>query len=102
MKLLGLLALFHNWLADKDFMWWPFSFLRPEPNEFITMKIALQMTGCFGGLAFLMFTILAIANNVFTPEYGISILLSCFVSFFLWFSCVTKPLWNRRTRELKR
>jgi len=101
MKLLNLLSLFHNWLADKDFMWWPFSFLRPRPDEFITMKIALLMTGCFGGLAFLMFTILAIANNVFTLEYGFSTLLSCFGGFFIWFTCVTKPLWNNRARQLK-
>jgi hypothetical protein len=100
MKLLSILTLFHNWLSDKDFIWWPFSFLRPSPNEPITFKLTLMMTGCFGGLAFLMFSVLAVANNAFSFMYAISTLLSCFGGFFAWFNLVTKPLWNRRYREL--
>jgi hypothetical protein len=102
MKLFNLLALFHNWLADKDFMWWPFSFLRPEPQELLTMKIVLMMTGCFGGLAFLMFSVFAIVNDAMTANYAVSVFFSSFIGFFLWFSCVTKPLWNIRARDLKK
>lgn len=102
MKLLDLLTIFHNWISDKDFIWWPFSFLRPDPKEPITFKLTLLMTACFGGLAFLMFTILAIANNAFSGQYAISIFLSCFAGFFLWFNLITKPLWNRRVRSLRK
>jgi len=102
MKLLELLTLFHNWISDKDFIWWPFSFLRPEPKESISFKHTLLMTACFGSLAFLMFTVLAIANNAFTANYAVSVFVSCFVGFFLWFNLVTKPLWNRRSRQLQR
>jgi hypothetical protein len=102
MKLLDLLTLFHNWISDKDFIWWPFSFLRPPAREIITFKLTLLMTACFGGLAFLMFTILAIANNAFTAEYAVSVFLSCFGGFFIWFNLVTKPLWNRRARSLQK
>jgi len=102
MKLLELLTLFHNWISDKDFVWWPFSFLRPEPKEPITFKLALLMTACFGSLAFLMFTILAIANNAFSANYAVSVFISCFVGFFLWFNLVTRPLWNRRSRQLQK
>ena len=102
MKLFDLLTDFHNWVSDKDFVWWPFSFLRPEPNEFITMKIVLMMTGCFGGLAFLMFAGLAVANNAFDATNAISTLIACFLGFFLWFACITRPLWNRRTRSLQK
>lgn len=102
MKLLDLLTLFHNWISDKDFIWWPFSFLRPEPKEFISFKLTFLMTACFGSLAFLMFTVLAIANNAFTTNYAVSVFFSCFIGFFLWFNLITKPLWNRRSRQLQR
>lgn len=102
MKLLDLLTDFHNWVSDKDFVWWPFSFLRPTPNELMTLKSTLMMTGCFGGLAFLMFTCLAIANNAFTIGTAVSTLISCFIGFFLWFFFITRPLWNRRARALQK
>lgn len=102
MKLLDLITLFHNWLSDKDFIWWPFSFLRPDQNVPMTMKDTLLMTGCFGGLAFVMFTVMAIMNNAFTADMAISTFLGCFVGFFAWFSLITKPLWNRRANSFKK
>lgn len=100
MKLLDLITDFHNWLTDKDFLWWPFSFLRPEPNEFMTFKLTLIMTGCFGGLATLLFTVLAIMNNAFNPYQAFVTCTSCFVFFIGWFNLITKPFWNRRARAL--
>lgn len=100
MKLFDLITQFHNWLSDKDFIWWPFSFLRPDANVLMTFKLTSLMTACFGGLAFLMFVIMAVMNNALTFEYIISIFFSCFGGFFLWFNIVTKPLWNRRARAL--
>lgn len=99
MKLLDLITTLHNWLSDKDFIWWPFSFLRPDAKEPMTFKLTNQMTLCFGGLSFLMFTVLAIANNAFSFETAISTLLGCFGGFFIWFNLVTKPLWNRRSSK---
>jgi hypothetical protein len=58
------------------------------------------MTGCFGGLAFLMFTVMSLMNNAFTAEYAPSVFLSAFGGFFVWFNLVTKPLWNRRALKL--
>jgi hypothetical protein len=100
MKLFDLITQFHNWLSDKDFIWWPFSFLRPEPNVPMTIKLTSLMTACFGGLAFLMFTIMAIMNNAYTAETAIQTFLFCFGGFFAWFNLITKPLWNRRARAL--
>jgi hypothetical protein len=102
MKLLDLLAHFHNWLSDKDFIWWPFSFLRPEPQVAMTFKLTSLMTLCFGGMAFIIFSIMAIMNNAYSFEYAFSVFLSCFLGFFLWFNLITKPLWNRRARKLKK
>lgn len=102
MKLFDLITQFHNWLSDKDFIWWPFSFLRPEANEAITFKTVIYMTLCFGGLASVMFTILAVVNNAFNPGDAFKTFMACFVGFFLWFTLVTKPLWNRRARVLQK
>jgi hypothetical protein len=102
MKLLDLLTQFHNWLSDKDFIWWPFSFLRPSPEIEMTIKLTSLMTACFGGLSYLFFTVFALMNNLFTIESSIVTFLSCFGGFFLWFNSVTKPLWNRRARQLKK
>lgn len=101
-KLLMIVPDFHNWLSDRDFIWWPFSFLRPTPETPMSFKHTLIMTACFGGLSFLMFTAFAVMNNVFTLDNGLSTMLFCFGGFFAWFNLVTKPLWNVRARQLKK
>jgi hypothetical protein len=99
-RLIDLFPHAHNWLADKDFIWWPFSFLRPAPSIAITFKHTLLMTGCFGGLTFLMFTVFAVMNSMFTADSAISTLFFSFIGFFVWFNVVTRPLWNYRARRL--
>ncbi len=101
MKVFDLLASFHNWLSDKDFIWWPFSFLRPEKHELITLRLILTMTGCFGGLSAAFFTLLALVNSTLTGPYFFITLASSLSGFFLWFSLITRPLWNRRARRLR-
>jgi hypothetical protein len=101
-KLLMVIPDFHNWLSDRDFIWWPFSFLRPTPETPMTFKHTLLMTACFGGLSFLMFTAFAVINNVFTFDNAISTMLFCFGGFLAWFNVVTKPLWNVRARQFKK
>jgi hypothetical protein len=100
MKLLNLITLFHNWLTDKDFLWWPFSFLRPEPEVPMTFQLTSLMTACFGGLAFVMFSVMSVMNNAFTLDTAAPIFIACFGGFFIWFNLITKPLWNRRAFEL--
>lgn len=100
MKLLELFTDFHNWVSDKDFIWWPFSFLRPEKNQPITMKLVLTMTVCFSGLGTLMFTVYAVVNNVFTFQGMLQLLTFSFTGFFLWFTFITRTFWNRRAHRL--
>lgn len=102
MKLLDLIPNVHNWLSDRDFIWWPFSFLRPAPATVMTFQHTLLMTACFGGLAFLMFTAFAVMNNMFTASAAVSTFMYCFGGFFVWFNLITKPLWNYRARRLKK
>lgn len=96
MKIVEPLANFHGWLCDKDFLWWPFSFLRPPKNQRMEIKDVLAMTGCFGGLTFVFFIAFALVNGLLTGSYFMAAFLSCFVGFFLWFLLITKPLWNYR------
>jgi hypothetical protein len=100
MKLLELFTDFHNWISDKDFIWWPFSFLRPEKHQPITMKLVLQMAGCFSGLGTLMFTAFAIVNNFFSVSGMFQTLVLSFALFFFWFSLITRTFWNRRAYRL--
>lgn len=92
----------HNWLADRDFVWWPFSFLRPEKHELITFSKVLQMSLCFGGMASVMFIGFAVMNNAFDLSSAFLTLLGSFASFYVWFFCVTMPLWNYRARRLQK
>jgi len=101
-RLLWLVPDVHNWLSDRDFIWWPFSFLRPEKKDPITFKHTLLMTACFGGLSFLMFTGFAVVNNMFTADSAVTTFLLCFGGFFTWFNAITRPLWNLRAKKLQK
>ena len=92
---------FHGWLSDKDFIWWPFSFLRPRRDEEIDLKKKIFMALCFGGASSLMLTTVAIMNNAFDFSSQIKTLFILLTIFFLWFSLVTAPLWNIRARRIK-
>ena len=98
-KLIDVIAGSHNWLADRDFIWWPFSFLRPKTSEVMTFKHTLLMTACFGGLSFLMFVFFAVANNAMTADALVSTFFFCFGGFLVWFNFVTKPFWNYRAKK---
>jgi len=92
----------HNWLSDREFIWWPFSFLRPTPSTVMSFSHTLLMTLCFGGLSFLMFVAFAVVNNMFTASSAINTFSMCFGGFFVWFNVVTRPFWNYRARKLSR
>lgn len=93
---------FHGWLSDKDFIWWPFSFLRPEKTEEISFKHVLLMSLCFGGGSSVMLAVIAVMNNAFKFENQIQTSLLLLSLFFIWFTIVTRPLWNARARRLRK
>ncbi len=100
-KIFSIIPGAHNWLSDKDFIWWPFSFLKPTPKTVMTFKHTFLMTLCFGGLSFVLFIGFALINNMFTNDNALNTFVMCFGGFFAWFSLVTKPLWNYRARRLQ-
>ena len=102
MKLLDSVTHVHGWLSDKDFIWWPFSFLRPDPKTAISFKLICLMTMCFAGLSYVMYVVYAVANNALVPDDLIRYFFMFFGGFFVWFNIVTRPLWNRRARLLNK
>ena len=94
------IAEIHNWLADKDFIWWPFSFMKPEPNELMTISKTNKMTLFFAGSTFLLFMFLNMMDSGFSLKNEFYRLIVLFVSFNLWFNLVTKPLWNIRAKKI--
>lgn len=101
MNMLDKVVQLHGWISDKDFIWWPFSFLRPEPKTPMTFKLTSLMTLCFAGLSYVMYVVYAVANNALVPDDMIRYFFLFFGGFFLWFNVITKPLWNSRVRKLK-
>jgi len=98
MKLVDQLTYAHGWISDKDFIWWPFSFLRPEKNVPMSFKLVCLMTLCFAGLSYLMYLGYSVVNNAFDGRAALEYFLMFFGGFFTWFNVVTKPLWNRRVK----
>jgi hypothetical protein len=101
-KFLAAFPNLHNWITDKDFIWWPFSFLRPHPATPMTFKHTTLMTLCFGGLAFVMFSVFAVVNNMFSFDSAVTTFVGCFGGFFGWFNVITRPMWNFRAHKLKK
>jgi len=95
------IANFHNWFVDKDFLWWPFAWMRPAKNELMTFKKTGQIALAFGGLITAIFIGLSIMEGRFSFEYLFYLALMSFGFFWIWFSFVTKPLWNVRVYELR-
>lgn len=100
-KLIDKIVDFHGMLSDKDFIWWPFSFLRPEKDQEITMNKKIVMTLCFGGASSLMLMVVAIMNNAFDFKSQLQTFFILIAAFFIWFNLVTAPLWNARARRLR-
>jgi hypothetical protein len=101
-KIFSFIPAVHNWISDKDFIWWPFSFLKPSPATPITFQLTLQMTACFGGLSFIMYVGFTLFHGIFSLSSAFYTLILCLVGFFSWFNLITKPLWNYRARRLKK
>lgn len=90
----------HNYLSDKDVVWFPFLFLKLRPHQELTIKHWLLMTFCFGHYFAL---VLILKTYLTSSELSIfpSIIKGTLI-FGFWFACVTRPLWNLRARELNR
>lgn len=91
---------FHNWASDTRFVWFPFLWLKPKPQDFLRFKKLVLMSLCFG----FYFGFFLTLRKSFQPDSNFlknlpgNIGVSVFV-FFIWFNLVTAPLWNRRANR---
>lgn len=92
------IAQIHNQLSDQNWVWFPFLFLKLQPNEVIGFIQWLKMTICFGGY-FAVFYYLK--QFVFGQEIEVfQGALKGLLGFGFWFALVTRTFWNMRAREL--
>ncbi len=91
----------HNWASDTNYVWFPFLWLKPKPEEKITFKNILVMTLLFGPYFSLYnyLKLLLFQQHPTLESFEINI-LKFTIFFFIWFNLVTAFFWNRRARRL--
>lgn len=93
----------HNFLSDTNYVWFPFVFLKPKPDEKIDQTRILKMAPLFG----LYFNIFNLARRALV---GGEVRFSDFfiediywtIGFYVWFNLVTAFFWNRRALRLQK
>ncbi len=87
-----------NKLTDMDWGWWPLLHLRPEKDEDIDNIVLLKITPVFGTFA----TLIAILPNLpLSVQLSITVLLCCWVAFFVVYKFTFAAAWNKRARMLR-
>jgi hypothetical protein len=99
--MLDRIAEVHNNLSDKNLIWWPFLFLKPDPAEPIDLTRIFKMAVCFGLYGHIVFLIKTLIQNG-DLSFSSLILGQLYWTggFFCWFLLVTSFLWNKRARRL--
>lgn len=90
-----------NTMSDKDWSWWPFLWLRPEPHARFSMR-RLAAVSVLYGLPVGLLSALLIYR--FAPEAhaAIPMVVAAFPLLFLFVgSVVVAPMWNRRAVRLR-
>ena len=102
MKLVEQIEFWHNKASDTKFVWFPFNFLKPEPNVKIDLKLKIKMTICFG-LCYGFFA--AIRRWLFSGlevwTVAVQDVMWAVLFFAIWFNVVTAPLWNMRAKRFE-
>lgn len=93
----------YHHLADQDFIWFPFLFLRPRPEQTIELGRLLSMSVCFGLYGAALWPLKQwIMDQEISWQGGWVFALKSFSFFLFWFTLVTRPLWNQRARQLQK
>jgi len=89
-------------LSDKNFIWFPFTVLRPKPNELIGLNKLILMIFCFGLYGSILWPLKQwLGDSEFTLNGWAVFALKSLGFFSVWFTVVTRPLWNQRARSLQ-
>ncbi len=97
MKVIKAIEKFHNDLADQNFIWFPFSFLRPKKNEKISILLTFKLTLAFGTYTFCFYLIrIMLFDDQLSLANSLAFLSKTYLIFFLHFNLITAFFWNRR------
>lgn len=93
-------VIFINKLNDMDSLWYPFLFLRPKKNEFMTAIFSLKVS-VIGSIVFTsIFSIILYLTVGFTfLEFFIYLFIVTIITFILF--SITAVCWNIRAKLLK-
>lgn len=95
-----------NALADMDWGWWPFLFLRPMRHELLTTRRVARMSAMFGtfygagGAALFAFGLRRPMFGGVVETFLIGIPLCC-VAFFILYRLTFAVAWNVRAERLR-
>jgi hypothetical protein len=91
-----------NWVSDQDRQWWPFVFLRPEPQK----RMSSLRVGAFSLLLGVFFGMLAniavaLTASPFATRPDPAVFpLGTALAFFVFFRLTFAYSWNRRAARL--
>lgn len=100
-ELLDRIEHFGNRLTDADWSWWPFVFLRPEPDQLMDTRYVAHITRYFGPFYGLFFVGLLLLTSQLTL-LGLALSIVGFpLCFFVAYRLTFAVAWNRRARSLQ-
>jgi hypothetical protein len=90
-------------VMDTEHEWWPFAFLKPEPDAFLSTARVAALSCLYGLPAGLLAVLIARAAGGASHTVPVPTLLAwvC-VSFFMTYRFSFAVLWNRRAERLQR
>lgn len=101
-RCMGLIENLINRLADADFNWWPFLYLRPEKSTPVSNAVLVKISMHYGAFYGVIFTFLPIFLRKI--EFGLMLFLANIVAMtILCFVCckfIFAAFWNRRAYRL--
>jgi hypothetical protein len=92
-----------NWVSDQDRQWWPFVFLRPDPEERMSSRrvaVLSLLLGIFFGMLANVAVALTASPAVPRPS-GFFFPLFTALGFFVFFRATFAYSWNRRAERLR-
>jgi hypothetical protein len=92
-----------NFISDADHGWWPFLFMRPEPDERMTTVRVAALAVLYGLLpAVFVNAVVRVTGENADSLHPLLFPLGAVLAFFAVFRFTFAACWNRRAERLKR
>ncbi len=90
-----------NQVTDSEHEWWPFGFLRPDPEELMSSARVAVLSVLYGlPVGLLMVVLDGVAHGKKSPELLPFLCSVCF-AFFALYRTTFAYFWNRRAKRLE-